>query len=334
MKEFLLSDESVNSHGCIIKTDGIELGRFLANPVMFYNHDESRGVVGKWENVRKSDGKLYATPVFDTDSELGRQVKRQVESGFIRAASIGIDSVEFEYTPTETEPQVVTKCELIEVSICDIPSNRNALQLYYNGDTVDNDTYRRILCARVGSAKQAISAVANALGLPEGATVEDAVGAIRILRDGHPQSCDERIDAAIKCGYVRPDERRILLKSFAGNVAGLSTLLSHRQMAFEKDVEKEYDNFINGKYGTRFDYIKLRAIPQDEMKALMRNNFNTFKRLTGCIERRAMDDIAPQPDNYSGRQNWTLEDYRKNDPMELRRNPGLYRRLLGQQNNI
>ena len=146
--------------------------------------------------------------------------------------------MELEYTPTETEPQVVTKCELIEVSICDIPSNRNALQLYYNGDTVDNDTYRRILCARVGSAKQAISAVANALGLPEGATVEDAVGAIRILRDGHPQSCDERIDAAIKCGYVRPDERRILLKSFAGNVAGLSTLLSHRQMAFEKDVEK------------------------------------------------------------------------------------------------
>ena len=80
--------------------------------------------------------------------------------------------------------------------------------------------------------------------------------------------------------------------------------------------------------------MKLRAIPQDEMKALMRNNFNTFKRLTGCIERRAMDDIVPQPDNYSGRQNWTLEDYRKNDPMELRRNPGLYRRLLGQQNNI
>lgn len=43
MREFLLSDESLNSHGSIIMTDGIRLDRFLANPVMFYNHEQ-----GKW----------------------------------------------------------------------------------------------------------------------------------------------------------------------------------------------------------------------------------------------------------------------------------------------
>lgn len=53
MKEFLLSDESLNSHGTVVMTDGIRLDRFLANPVMFYNHDESKGVVGRWEKSER-----------------------------------------------------------------------------------------------------------------------------------------------------------------------------------------------------------------------------------------------------------------------------------------
>ena len=57
MREFLLSDESLNSQGSIIMTDGIRLDRFLANPVMFYNHEQGKGVVGRWENVIKDNVK-------------------------------------------------------------------------------------------------------------------------------------------------------------------------------------------------------------------------------------------------------------------------------------
>ena len=71
MKEFLLSDKSLNSHGLIIMTEGIDMTRFLENPVMYYNHDRERGVIGKWINLRKENSKLYGTPVFDEKQELG-----------------------------------------------------------------------------------------------------------------------------------------------------------------------------------------------------------------------------------------------------------------------
>ena len=54
MKEFLLSDETRNSYGLIIKTDGIKLDRFLRNPVMFLNHDRQLGIAGRWENIRRN----------------------------------------------------------------------------------------------------------------------------------------------------------------------------------------------------------------------------------------------------------------------------------------
>ena len=332
MKEFLLSDESVNSHGQIIMTDGIELGRFLANPVMFYNHDHDKGIIGRWENVRKSDGKLYATPVFDTNSELGRMVKQQVESGFLRAASIGIGDVEFEYNPTESEPQKIIRCELLEASVCDIPSNRNTLQLYYKGRPVDGGTYRQLTTK--SAAEEDISAILEALELPESATLEDAVAAIRKLKGNDKASCEEQVETAIKNGYIKPDEKIGLLKGFAGNRAGLSTFLKYRRQSFEKQIDAEYNKLINVN-GSQLSVVKLRAIPQEDIKTLIRTNFVTFRRILACIKpfRRVMDDIVQPNNSRPEKQNWTLEDYRKNDPMELRRNPGLYQRLLKQQSN-
>ena len=96
MNEFLLNDGTINSYGFVVLTEGINLSRFRKNPVMFYNHGKDNGVIGRWENLRIENGKLYGTPVFDDKHEPGKTIKEKVESGFLKGASMGIDVLALE----------------------------------------------------------------------------------------------------------------------------------------------------------------------------------------------------------------------------------------------
>lgn len=78
---FVISDESVNSYGYIVKTDGIDTTAFERNPVMLYMH-ERKTVVGRWENIRKEGVKLLADAVFDESTELGKTVKAKWKTAF------------------------------------------------------------------------------------------------------------------------------------------------------------------------------------------------------------------------------------------------------------
>ena len=128
---FLVSDESDNSHGFKVLTEGIDITQFEKNPIMLYMHERPT-IIGMWKNLRKEDGKLYADAVFDTESEKGGEVARQVEKGFLRGASIGIT-----YQKEDLKNGVLEKCRLFEISIVDIGSNPNALKLYDDTETVE-----------------------------------------------------------------------------------------------------------------------------------------------------------------------------------------------------
>lgn len=328
MKEFLLSDESVNSHGCIVITEGIRLDRFLKNPVMFYNHNESMGVVGRWENLRKQDGKLYGTPVFDVHSDTGRQLKQQVENGFVRGASIGIEDIEYAYNPDNAQPETIISCELIEVSVCDIPSNRNTLQLYYNRQPVDMITHKRLSLNKTDMTQQEINEVLSALGLPENATLAQALSAIDRLKENPSESGQDMLKAAIKCGYIKSHEGEYLAKCFAGNGSGLKLFLDNRRKAFQSEIDKEYARIT-------LKYPGMSMLPKEELKALMNNHLPLLQQVIECAKpkRMVMDDIHPSGRYESLRLDWTLDDYRKKAPMELRRNPELYQKLLNQEHN-
>ncbi len=123
---FILSDEQVNSHGFKVLTQGIKLGRFMQNPVMFYNHDTSRMPIGRWENMRVEDDRLVAEAVFDSGDELGAEVARKVEEGFIKGCSIAIHIEDMD--DSQPEP-CVTYCTLMEASVCPMGSNPGAVRL-------------------------------------------------------------------------------------------------------------------------------------------------------------------------------------------------------------
>ena len=122
---FVLTDGSENSYGFCIDMAALKLNRFKANPVMLYNHGE---LVGKWENLRVEEGRLLGSPVYmeDEDERLSLKIKKRVENGFVKGASVGIHIL----GTREKKGQVLVEAEVFECSLCDIPSNRNAIALY------------------------------------------------------------------------------------------------------------------------------------------------------------------------------------------------------------
>jgi hypothetical protein len=134
-KKFILSDESINSYGFRVLTDGIDLSRFEKNPVMLMNHCED-DIPGAWGSVAKEGGKLVGVTRFDEKDEEALVIANKVEQGFINGASIGFCIIETSTDPAlmlpgQTRP-TVTKCILYEASITPLPSNGNALALYDN----------------------------------------------------------------------------------------------------------------------------------------------------------------------------------------------------------
>lgn len=146
MPRFILNDESIiNSYGFRIKTAGIHLERFQANPVMLDGHNPSNhAVIGKWKDIKVEEGKLSADTEFDLEDDNAKAIAGKVERGIIKGASMGISfsKKDFKY---ENGELVLQKCSLHEASIVAIPSNAGALRLTMDGEQL-SETEVKALC--------------------------------------------------------------------------------------------------------------------------------------------------------------------------------------------
>lgn len=126
-KVFVLASGSVNTKKSIVEASGIQWTYFAKNPVMRYMH-EPGVVIGRWETLRYRGKDVTAESVFDLKDELGAKIARQVEDGFINACSISVWPLEgYKELVDGEEILRITKCELREVSIVDVPSDHGAL---------------------------------------------------------------------------------------------------------------------------------------------------------------------------------------------------------------
>lgn len=290
---FLVSDESVNSHGFKILTEGIDTTRFEQNPIMLYMH-ESPVVIGRWENLVKKDGKMFADAIFDEDDTIAKEVLGKVERGFIKATSLGI-SYKKEDLIQDSEGDVLQKCELYEISIVAVPSNGNALKLY--NDSFDTVQLKLNKLSNVNSIaqllevkadknqeKEVLTAVKN-LKL-ENTTLKQKFSVVETKQE---QELNEIIDLAVKRNLLNP-----VLKS--------------------RFVELGKTDF----YGTKEELVKLFPIQGQSFfeqieTSKLRNNKegNKFEK---------------------AKSEWNLDDYRKNAPQELESNPELFKKLLAEYN--
>lgn len=138
---FVLSDESVNSYGTRVLTDGIRLDNFLKNPTMLWNHtrawsDKEDQIlpIGRWENLRVENGQLLGDAVFDEKDAFAQKIKSKVEQKIINMCSVSIAVITSSEDASvivqgQSRPTII-ECELREVSIVDIGSNKNAVRLF------------------------------------------------------------------------------------------------------------------------------------------------------------------------------------------------------------
>lgn len=201
--DFILSDESINDCGFWVPTDGIDVTLFQRNPVMLYGHQWDK-VIGRWDNIRKQEGKLIATAVFDETDEEALKVKSKVEQRMLNAVSIGFDIIETSQDsmwlkPGQAYPTPI-KTQIYEASILPFGSNKNAMRLRKEGQmiTLSQDSNKDLLniILKKIPTKKAMENLFKKLGLSKDATEEQAIAALEKFQN-------DRVNSLVELGKAK-----------------------------------------------------------------------------------------------------------------------------------
>ncbi len=126
---FVMSDESTDRVGDVIRASGWQIDDFLKNPVALWVHDHDKPI-GVWEDVKvvgkRLMGKLKlakpgTSPEIDT-------IRSLVEQRIIRAVSVGFQPLEAKPLDKKRGYEYI-KQALHECSLVAVPANANALSV-------------------------------------------------------------------------------------------------------------------------------------------------------------------------------------------------------------
>lgn len=144
-KSYIISTEAKNANGFRVRTAGIDLVDYNANPLMLWMHKRPKGErkdevlpPGNMVDLKFTDNKLFGTPSFDEDDAFALSLFNKYENGTLRALSPGL--IPLEWSKDEAGEIWLEKSKLKEVSLVDIGSNAEALgvTLYDESDELIN----------------------------------------------------------------------------------------------------------------------------------------------------------------------------------------------------
>ena len=308
---FIVSDESVNSYGYVIRTAGIDTTRFAKNPVMFYMHERESGIIGRWENIRIEGARLLADAVFDESDPIGRRVMERVEGGFLRSASIGVENVVQEQL---NGVQTIVKCELKEISIVDIPANGNAVKLYKK----DGKCTYTLADLDAPGTDDLRAQIAGLLGLETTATDTEILDALRSSLKS-PESVDSEIESAVLRGYIDGGQRSNYRAMALASPGAFRSFVEIQQ----KEQQKHIETLMNEAVSCGKIISQDRAVFEHIGGTL---GLRTLRRLLETMHTAVKPLDLIRGDR--NRANWGLNEYRKFAPLELKDNPELYARLV------
>ena len=131
-KRFCFSDGSVDRMGDTIDPKGWDLADFTRNPVALWAHDSSAPPIGRARNVTVEGKRLMGDIEFVPPETyaFADTIFRLVDGKFINAVSVGF--LPLEYSFVENDPDRgwgidFKRQTLLEISLCPIPANPNAL---------------------------------------------------------------------------------------------------------------------------------------------------------------------------------------------------------------
>ena len=268
---FIISDESVNRYGYRILSGGMSTASFEKNPVVFYNHGTFSLPIGKGKNLQHEiDGTITLDIDFDMEDEQAVAVQKKAERGFLNACSVGIDVLETSTDESvvlagQTRP-TVTRSELLELSICGIPGNRNALRL--NG--VHTEDIEHILPRINYQTELNMKRVFEQLGLPETATEEDILAQLK----PHP---------ALSEGEGSKD---LLLARLDAIDQKITDLSASKKVIEETEKTPRLTDLMKGlrteavsSKKEEMSWAQLQALPEQEFEQYRAEQKETYKKL-------------------------------------------------------
>lgn len=308
-KDFIINTSGLNSYGTRVLTPGIDLTQYKRNPVLLYMHtrgfDGKSTPIGRVENIRVEGDELRGTPVFDMKDPFAAEIARKWEEDFIRMCSAGLEPVELstatEYLLPGQSRATVVRSKLVEVSIADIGSNDDALQLYEPSGKIlrlasgaDSEIVPLLKNAHTPAAEPApeenngnnqtlfsMNKILLTLGLPATATEDDAVNAITKLQGD--VACIElarieaAVDAAIEARKTTADKRDHLIT--LGKKAGFDVLQSTIAMLTPVQKPTQLINPAGGAASSASVELAYSEMSDEQLRKLEKENPEKFMQL-------------------------------------------------------
>ncbi len=189
-KRVRITNDSLNSYGTRVLTEGMNVEQYQRNPVLLYMHERGN-VIGYVKDLKVENGEVTGELMFDEASELSVRCKKQYDFGSLKMVSAGLDILETSEDPKllvqgQTCP-TITRSKLFEVSLVDIGANDDAIVLQKDGKKItlgrDSECPLPMLNNNNQKQKQMEQKVlALQLGLPETATEADITAKLGELK--------------------------------------------------------------------------------------------------------------------------------------------------------
>ena len=316
-KEVIISTSGLNCYGGRVLTSGIDLTQFQKNPLLLWMHrrsfDRDAMPIGRIDNLRTDGDRLIGTPVFDQNDEFAKKIESKWENGFLRMASAGIEIIETSDAPEHLlqgqTRRTITRCRLEEVSIVDMGGKDEALQMYDRSGKVlklaageDNDALPLLAPEKKDdpsgtapdgkdnnqtnkSTQSMNKEILQLLGLSETATEQEAVGALRLLKEKADKvetlqlaSITAVVDGAIAEKRITADKKEHFVN--IGKAAGIDSLRT--TLSLMQPVRKPTE-VIHQTDAPRDDepktYAKLSDVPADQLEKLREERPQDYERL-------------------------------------------------------
>lgn len=299
-KRVRISNDSLNSYGSRVLTEGMNVGQYQRNPVLLYMHERGN-VIGFVKDLKVEDGEVTGELVFDEATELSKRCKKQYEFGSLRMVSVGIDILELSdanehLVQGQTRP-TVTKSKLFEVSLVDIGSNDDAIVLKKNGTVInlgkDGECLLPLLNNKPQKSKDMDQKIiALQLGLPETAdetAISTKIAELKASKDNEEKLRKE--NETLQLGRITSVVEKAIAEKRIGADKKQQFVELGKKVGVE-DLEKTFEamspqvklSAVIGHQGgastaTTATYKKLSEVPSDKLEEMREKQPEEYKRL-------------------------------------------------------
>ncbi len=274
----------MNSYGFRTDLAGLDLERFKSNPVMLYAHDSS-DVIGRWENIRVEDNQLKADAVFDTDDEQGKRIAGKVERGFLKGCSMGIHVKELH--EVDNVP-VATRSELMEASVCPIPSDAGAVRLYdENRKELTFEEVRLQFNNQLKPIEMNKNEETN-VQTPAADPKDAEIASLKAqLAESKKREVDSFLTAAVQSGKITTEEKEGFAKLAANDFETVQSLINSRPAKASTTLRELHAQASTAVPAGRenWNYLEWMKKDPEGLKRMKTENPTEFERLQNTLKK-------------------------------------------------